>query len=148
MEKFTSYIEKFSPTVLRIGMAIVVIWFGAQELMHPEMWISYIPDSAVSISTMSASALVHLNGAFEIVFGIAMLIGIKTRLSALLLALHMFEITYVVGYDAVGMRDLGLAFGLLSVSMFGSSPLSFDMFQKNSEEEIPVQPEVIQPQQI
>jgi uncharacterized membrane protein YphA (DoxX/SURF4 family) len=132
MEKILNNLKTYSPTVLRIGMAIIAIWFGAQELLHPQMWTSYIPDSVVSFSHLNANFLVHMNGAFEPIFGIALLLGIKTRISALLLTIHMFDITYVVGYGALGVRDLGLAFGLLAVFMHGPSPLSFDIFKKET----------------
>lgn len=130
MEKILNNLKTYSPTVLRVGMAIIAIWFGAQELLNPQMWLGYIPDSIVSISGLNANILVHMNGAFELVFGIALLLGIKTRITALLLAIHMLDITYVVGYGALGVRDLGLAFGLVAVFMYGSSPLSIDTAQE------------------
>ena len=132
MDKFLNNLKTYSPTVLRIGMAVIAVWFGSQELLYPQMWTNYIPDSIVSISGLNANFLVHMNGAFELIFGIALLLGIKTRVTALFLTLHMFDITYVVGYGALGIRDLGLAFGLLAVFMHGSSPISFDAFKKES----------------
>jgi uncharacterized membrane protein YphA (DoxX/SURF4 family) len=135
MQKTLTYLKFISPAVLRVGIALVIIWFGFQQLLHPQMWLSYVPLSVVSFFHLSANFLVHLNGAFEIVFGAAMLLGIRTRLSALLLALHMFDITYIVGYGAIGMRDLGLSFALLAIFMHGPSPFSFDVFKRNSPED-------------
>lgn len=136
MEKIINNLKTYSPTVLRIGMALIAIWFGAQELLNPQMWTGYIPDSVIAFSNLSANFLVHMNGSFELVLGIALLLGIKTRITALLLTLHMLDITYVVGYGALGIRDLGLAFGLLAVFMHGPSPLSFDVFKKSSPQQI------------
>lgn len=132
MEKILDNLKKYSPTVLRIGMAIIAIWFGTQELLNPQVWTSYIPDSIVSISGLNSNLLVHFNGAFELIFGLALLIGIKTRISAALLTIHMFDITYVVGYGALGIRDFGLAFGLLAIFMHGPSLLSFDKFKNQN----------------
>jgi len=128
-KKLTTY----SPTVLRIGMSIIAIWFGTQEILNPQMWTSFVPDSIVTFSHLSANFLVHMNGAFELIFGIALLLGIKTRITAFLLTLHMFDITYVVGYSALGIRDLGLALGLLAVFMHGPSPVSFDQRKSKTE---------------
>ncbi len=138
MEKILSNLKTYSPTVLRIGMALIAIWFGAQELLYPQMWVSYIPDSVVAFSHLNANFLVHMNGAFELVFGLALLVGIKTRITAFLLSIHMLDITYVVGYGALGIRDLGLAFGLIAVFMHGPSLLSFDMFKKETSTISPV----------
>ncbi len=118
--------------ILRVGMAIVAIWFGTQELLNPGVWTGYIPESIVNITNMNANLLVNLNGAFEVIFGLALFFGIKTRITAMLLMIHMFDITYIVGYNALGIRDLGLAFGLLSVFMYGPSLISFDIFKEKT----------------
>ena len=60
-----------APTVLRIGIALVFLWFGFQQILHTGAWVSMIPKSIIDISGLSATTLVHLNGAFEIVFGIS-----------------------------------------------------------------------------
>ena len=137
MQKYAFYLKMFAPTVLRVGMVGIVIWFGSQELLHPLMWQGYIPESVVTMSHLNANILVHINGIFEVIFGLALLLGIQTRFVAFLLTIHMFDIAYVVGYSPMGMRDLGLSIALLSVFMQGPSPLSVDMFKKNSEEESP-----------
>lgn len=138
MQTFLNNLKTYSPTVLRIGMALIAIWFGAQELLYPQMWVSYIPDSVVAFSHLNANFLVHMNGSFELVFGIALLLGIKTRITAFLLAIHMLDITSIVGYGALGVRDLGLAFGLIAVFMYGPSLLSVDMFKKENQTISPV----------
>jgi uncharacterized membrane protein YphA (DoxX/SURF4 family) len=134
MENFIFKMKMYSPAFLRIGMAIVVIWFGSQELMYPDMWTSFIPQSVVNMSHMNANLLVHINGSFEIVFGLALLLGIQTRLTALLLALHMLDITYIVGYNAVGVRDFGLSIALISIFMYGQSLLSINNLLKKQAE--------------
>lgn len=132
MEKILNSLKKYSPMILRVGMAIVAIWFGTQELLNPGVWTGYIPESIVNITNMNANLLVNLNGAFEVIFGLALFFGIKTRITAMLLMIHMFDITYIVGYNALGIRDLGLAFGLLSVFMYGPSLISFDIFKEKT----------------
>ena len=122
--------KKYSPTVLRIGIALVFLWFGTAQIIDPSGWTSYIPEGIVGIFSLSALKLVYLNGLFEIVFASALLLGYFTRVSALLLALHMIDITYVVGFDAVGVRDFGLAVAAIAVFMNGTDYLSLDYFRK------------------
>ena len=123
MKKFTSFIESSAPIVLRIGMSIVILWFSTQQFLHADVWTAYVPDSAVAFAHVSATTLVYFNAVFELIFGLALLFGYKTRIIALLLALHLFDIMYVVGYGEIGVRDFGLAIATLVVSMNGSDPL-------------------------
>jgi uncharacterized membrane protein YphA (DoxX/SURF4 family) len=122
MKKFTSFLESSAPIVLRIGMSAVILWFSSQQFLHADVWTAYVPDSAVAFAHVSATTLVYFNATFELFFGLALLFGYKTRLVALLLSLHLFDIMYVVGYGEIGVRDFGLAVATLVVSMNGSDP--------------------------
>lgn len=129
MQKIISYINaegpKWAPVFLRYGMALVILWFGLQQLTHVADWTAYVPDSIVSMSHMSATTLVYVNGIFEIIFGILLAIGFQVRIAALLLSLHLFDIMFTVGYGEIGVRDFGLAVATLVVFMNGPDILSF-----------------------
>ncbi len=120
------YLKTYAPVVLRTGMALVVLWFAIEQFMNTALWTSYIPESIVSLSRLSATTLVYLNASFEAIFGVLLLLGWKTRWVALLLALHLFHITWVVGYGEIGVRDFGLAMATLSIFMNGSDLLCID----------------------
>ena len=126
MQKFISFIELYGPSVLRYGMAVVILWFSFQQFTNTSAWTAYVPDSVVSLSHMNATVLVYFNALFELIFGVMMLFGWQTRLSALLLSLHLFDIMYVVGYGEIGVRDLGLAVATLVVFMNGPDILCID----------------------
>ena len=135
MQKFISFIERAAPSVLRYGMSAVILWFSLQQFMHPDVWTAYVPDGAVAVSHLSATTLVYFNATFELVFGMLLVFGWQTRIVALLLAAHLFDIMYVVGYGEIGVRDFGLAVATLVVSMNGPDPLCFNY--KNSIQIIP-----------
>lgn len=118
--------RRFAPVVLRIGIALVFLWFGYQQITVPGAWTSLIPDWAMSLSGFSAHALVLANGCFEIVFGLLLLLGVFTRFVAFFLALHMFSIMWTVGYTAIGVRDFGLSMAALSVFLYGADSWCFD----------------------
>jgi len=118
-----------APIVLRIGMSLIILWFGVQQIIDVTAWVGYLP-AWTTVLPVSQHGLIYLNGTFEIVFGIFMLLGFYTRFVTVLLALHLFDITYVVGYNAIGMRDLGLAIATLAVFLYGEDAFSFDVIWK------------------
>ena len=129
MNKFFLQLQKYAPSVLRYGMASVVLWFSLQQFMHAEMWTAYVPDSVVSMTGLSALSLVYFNAIFELVGGVLLLFGWQTRIVALLVSLHLFDIMYVVGYGEIGVRDFGLAVATLVISLNGPDVLCNDTVQ-------------------
>ncbi len=125
-DNFYINMNRYAPIVLRYSMAIVVLWFSTQQFLHNENFIAYVPESATSLTHLNIPTLVYLNATFELIFGILLLIGWKIRISAFLLALHLFDIMYIVGYGEIGVRDFGLAMATLSVFMSGPDELSLD----------------------
>lgn len=104
-------------------MAAVILWFSLQQFMHPDMWTAYVPDSAVSLTGLSAQVLVYGNAIFELIFGMFLVLGIYTRISAVLLAVHLLDIMWIVGYGEIGVRDFGLALALITVALNGADML-------------------------
>lgn len=133
MQKIFEKLKLYSPTVLRIGISLIILWFGSQQLQNPQAWTYNIPDYMTNFTGLNAGLIIILNGSFEIIFGTALLLGLQTRLCAFILTVHMFGIIGTVGYNPTGIRDLGLAFGLLAVFMHGASPFSLDALRKKSQ---------------
>ena len=117
-------LQLYAPSVLRYAMALVILWFGTQQFINTANWLGYVPDSIVSLSHLSRETLVHINGAAELILGTLLLFGIWTRWVALLLALHLLDIMYTVGYGEIAVRDFGLAIATFTVFMNGKDPLS------------------------
>lgn len=121
---------KFAPVFVRIAISLVVLWFGINQLLNPEQWISQLPEWT-TLLPVSQVGLIYFNGWFELVFGSALLVGFYTRLSAFLITLHLLDITLIVGYSAIGVRDFGLSISALSVFLSGSDIWSVDkIFEK------------------
>ena len=128
--------EKISPIVLRIGISLVFIWFGYNQLIDVQSWIAYIPESVMNMTGLKADLLVQLNGIFELVFGTLLLLGILTRYVAFVLMLHMIDITYIVGFDSIGVRDFGLSITTIAVWLNGRDFLTVDSFEINRKNKI------------
>ena len=126
---------KYAPAVVRIGLALVFLWFGVSQLVAPESFLGYVPSWIYSNSVgmqhahslqllHGVSGLAHWlimgNGIFETVFGLLLLAGFFVRLSALLLFLHLVVIAFSLGYNDAAVRDVGLAVATFSVFLNGS----------------------------
>ena len=118
--------------ILRIGISLVFLWFGISQLSDPASWIGYVPDFITQMSHLSVTTIVLINGAFEIIFGSMLLCGFYTRFAALLLALHMLDITFTVGFDAIGVRDFGISIASIAVFLNGMDWFSLDRWKKGS----------------
>lgn len=119
-------ISSYAPVVVRLGLTFVFIWFGASQIMNQAMWTSLIPSYATDLTGLSASTVVLINGIFEIVLSVLLAFGIRIRIVATLLALHLIGIIGTVGLNGVGIRDIGLMLAMFSVALHGADVYSFD----------------------
>lgn len=101
--------------ILRLGLAILFLWFGFSQLLDGINWVSWVPEWAVNTLHIPPAMIVLLNGAFEVVAGGLLALNILTRWVALALAAHLALITIEIGLTPIGMRDFGLTMATLSL---------------------------------
>ncbi|HIH38636.1 DoxX family membrane protein [Candidatus Woesearchaeota archaeon] len=149
MDKETA--ARYAPVVLRIALSLLFLWFGISQLVNPESFLGYIPDWMYThgaemthshplqmmhnIPKPSVHVLIMGNGLFETVFGTLLLLGLFTRISAILLSLHLFIIAIGMGYNDITVRDLALAFASISVALYGPDSKSLDNRRKKDKKE-------------
>lgn len=121
--------KKYSPLLLRTGIAIVFLWFGFSQLKNPASWIRLLP-AMTKTWAMSGTTLIYINGTLEIIFAIALLLGLYTRFVAAVLTLHLLHITTLLGYGAVAVRDFSLAVATASIFLHGADEFCFDTLLK------------------
>ncbi|OHA94027.1 MAG: hypothetical protein A3E02_02045 [Candidatus Zambryskibacteria bacterium RIFCSPHIGHO2_12_FULL_38_34] len=126
--------KTYSLALPRMGMSMVFLWFGFQQLKHANEWIGFIPQIILKYSPINATSIIHFNGAFEVVFALALFFGICTRLSALLLGLHLAHITSTLGFNSISVRDFGVVMGSLFVVLYGPDELCIDRIISSPEE--------------
>jgi uncharacterized membrane protein YphA (DoxX/SURF4 family) len=114
-------LKDYGPAVLRIAMALVFFWFAISQLMAPSDWIGYLPSFLAN--TANPVMFIYANAIFELIFGGLLILGVFTRLAALLLGLHLIGISIALGYNAVAIRDYGLALATLSIVLAGPDKL-------------------------
>ena len=112
--------------IIRAGLSGVLLWFGGQQLLVPEDWIGYVPDWASTLGMVSPSVIVLVNGSAEILCGLLILLGVFTRLVALLMGIHLVLIAFSLGNNATAVRDWGLAASFLGLALTGGGALSLE----------------------
>ncbi len=118
-------LKKYSPVVLRFGLAIVFLWFGFSQLKNPELWTGLLP------GFLNASvSFIYLNAIFEIIFAFLLMVGLFTRIVSFILGLHLIGIIFSLGYGAVAVRDVGLAIATFSIFLHGADEFCLDILIK------------------
>ena len=121
--------KEYSPLVLRIGIGIVFLWFGLTNIFNPQTLIGYLPKFVQTLPIEPLSILL-ITGIFEVVFAIFLIIGLFTRLSSLLLFLHLVIVIIGIGYNDVAVRDFGLALATLAIFLHGPDKWCLDNRRK------------------
>ncbi|NHZ36442.1 DoxX family protein [Massilia sp. CCM 8692] len=117
------------PVIGRVLLAAIFIFSALGKIMAPGATIGYI--EAMGLPLASAGLVIAI--AVELVGGLMLAFGIKTRAVALGLALFSI-VTGLVFHHAIGdqnqlihlMKNLAMAGGLLQVVAFGAGAYSLD----------------------
>ncbi len=120
--------SKYSSVVLRFGLGAVLLWFGINEIINPAAWTGLLPSWISNI--LPLQTFIVFNGSFEVILGLMLLAGIFTRVAAVVFALHLANIIYLLGYDAIAVRDFGLMLASIALALQGNYPLSVDSILK------------------
>jgi uncharacterized membrane protein YphA (DoxX/SURF4 family) len=113
---------RISHLVLRIGLAVVFLWFGADKFIHPEHWINawvpgYVQGLVESIG-MSSRDLVFLGGIFEILAAISLFSGFFIRFFASAAVILLVLTVLVNGSYEMLIWNTGIVGGLLALALW------------------------------
>ena len=76
MNKYNQY----APVVLRIGISLLMLWFGFVNVFSPITLVGYLSPSVTNLIPFSPLTFMVINGVFEILFGALLLVGFLTRI--------------------------------------------------------------------
>lgn len=118
--------ERIAYHLLRLGLAVVFLWFGFSQLTNGITWVAWVPLWAVELLNIPPAMIVLANGLLEVVLGSLLALNLFVRPVAIILGVHLFIITIEIGATAVGIRDLGLtcatfALALLAPKVFNKT---------------------------
>lgn len=99
------------------GLVFVFGYFGIDKLVHPDNWIGWIPLWMEGFAGLPRLTWLMVIGISEIVLALLLLVPARSvrMTGAVLIALHLVAILTQVGWNDVGVRDIGLLFGALSL---------------------------------
>lgn len=108
---------------LRIGLAVVFMWFGVDKFISPVAWQGWIPQGMESVLSgvgMSAQNFIFLNGIFEVLVAISLLSGYFIRIFASVAAVFLAIVVavHIAGPTEIVVRDIGLVGGLLALVLW------------------------------
>jgi uncharacterized membrane protein YphA (DoxX/SURF4 family) len=144
MKKIIKLIEKnqkYSVTIIRLGIALVLLWFGINQMLDSGSFIGYVPPwamphpahmmhfppiHAAHDAGFDVNLMIRANGLLETIIGLFLLVGLYTRAFAFVATIHLFIISISLGYNDVAIRDFGLTLMALSLVFSGAGVLSFD----------------------
>jgi len=113
---------RYSFLALRIGLAIVFLWFGIDKFFHPDYWLgTWMPEwilNVVGVVGISASQLIYVVGIFEILIALSMVTSVFMRIFSLLGMIILLIVFVSSGFENVLVRDLGLVCALLAVVLW------------------------------
>ncbi|MBI2139950.1 DoxX family protein [Candidatus Woesearchaeota archaeon] len=112
------FYKETAPAAVRLGISFVVLWFGISQLANPGSWLGYLP-SWSSALPIQPESLVFLNGMFETIVGLLLILGFLTRIAAGLAGLHILAIAFSLGYNDVAVRDIGLSVMAFAAALYG-----------------------------
>lgn len=97
-------------TILSLFLAFVVIWFGVNEVIHPENWVSFIPEFADIGIDFSYLVIVH--GIVLVLSGLAVAFDWNRRVAAGIIFLMILAVVLSFlsdgGLSSIAVRDIGL----------------------------------------
>ena len=125
----TSKATQYAAPLVRYGMAAVFLLFGILQWTAPATFFGYLPSW---VTFIDANTLVLLNGTFDFLLGALLAIGVFTRITALIAAVHVFGIAITIGWNDVAIRDIGIACACASIAFQGPDQFCYDGRSRNS----------------
>ena len=102
--------QTWAPTLARVCLGLVLLWFGIHELVQPSLWTGYVP--LISQTSQLALGLVLVHGWVLTLLGVALALGVMPRVAAAVSVLLLFEIvvslTITAGFSDIVARDVGI----------------------------------------
>ena len=96
---------------LLIGALVFVFgWFGLDKLRNPILWSGFLPLGMDGLFQVGNDTWIVVIGILELLFAFLLLIPVRRvrQVAATLMVLHLVGILWQVGWNDIGVRDIGL----------------------------------------
>ncbi|MCF4097756.1 DoxX family protein [Maritalea mediterranea] len=122
-------VNKVTPLVARILMSLIFIMAGFSKLTAAAATAGYFEALGIPVPGLS----VYLVGLFEVIAGLAVLVGFKARIAALLLAVFCVASGFMAHFQPADqaqmtsfMKNLAMAGGYLYIWLHGPGAFAVD----------------------
>lgn len=112
MDRFFELTDRLAPLLLRLSLAVVLLWIGALKFANPQPVVDLLN---ASLRFLAFPAFVYLLGAFEVAAAVGLVARVALRYVGMLAAglfvgtLLIFLIAPAVSYGDAGFPNLTLA---------------------------------------
>jgi uncharacterized membrane protein YphA (DoxX/SURF4 family) len=113
---------RHSQWVLRIGLAAVFLWFGANKFIDPQYWVdAWMPhwtqSMVMSVGAASQDFIFFL-GIFEVLVAASLVTGFFMRVFSSIAIFFLLAVLAVHGINEITARDLAVIGGLLALVLW------------------------------
>lgn len=116
--------------ILRFSIAFLLLWFGWQQFFNAEAWLVFLP-AWTGYLPIPGETLVQINGWFEIMAGIFLIIGVYTRVIAWVVGIKLIIMAAEIG-GAIGVRDAVLGVVILALALAEPDKWTLDFCQSKT----------------
>ena len=117
--------------VVRLGIAVVFLWFGMDKFFRPLVWFGFVPEFAVGLNPLSPSAFMYVQGVVETALGFLLLIGFFTRIASVAAAFIMLLVVVSLGFNDLGIRDFAVFCIAVALSLSDPVKPSLDFYLRS-----------------
>ncbi len=121
-----------STFILRIGLAIVFLYFGLDKFINLEANINII--KSIGFIPINIKFFTIFFSVIEILVASFLILGLFTRITAIVASLMILTIflTFWFLFNDLIIRDIGLLAAAVSLAITGSDVISIDKIIKNT----------------
>ena len=97
-------------------------WFGVDKFIHPAYWLNaWVPAWAVNWAArlgVTGNQFIYMQGILEVIIGLSLISGVFARFFSLVGAMFLIIVLFVIGFNEIAVRDIGLIGGLLAIFLW------------------------------
>lgn len=114
--------REYAPLFVRLGVGFVFLLLGIQQFLFAEQWSSWLPEWLIQALPNAAltTRVILVNASIDVLLGLALLLGIFTRIVAILMIIHLVGVLLTLGYNDIAIRDLGILLAAIAVAIYGA----------------------------
>ncbi|MFQ5881763.1 MAG: DoxX family membrane protein [Candidatus Methylomirabilales bacterium] len=104
-----------SRLAVRLGLAVVFLWFGVDKFLAPEAWVGWIPSWLFGLLGGWQNPFLYLLGGAEVLVGLSFLTGWYLTPAAMASSIFLAAVILSMGFSDIVVRDIGLLGSALSL---------------------------------